>query len=216
MKKWWILGAIILVILLILGSYIYVRVGYKKPIFAIEYKSNKVYNGERYDGIIFSTFYCKDGSKKVTSRFTDFTCSTNRNFVDGYYENEHGVKISKEVFDKYKLSDTFSDIDEITSDDYEKLMIFFDNYENGNSMSYSVYDGTSEEGFSLLMERDTQKLWCVFGHWKNGNFILGDYVDGKCIIPGEVVDYVKDEKAILNDIIKEKITCNINNNDEKH
>lgn len=208
-EYWKIILVISVPLALVLLSYIYVRVGYKKPIFAINYTSNKIANGTRYDGILFSTIYCKDGTNKVKTRFTKYSCSSDRIFTDGYYINENNVKISKEIVDKYKLSNTFSDIDDITQNDYDALVKLFDRAENGTLKSYSVY-GESEDGYSLYIESETNKISCRLGTLKDGDFILGDYIDGKCVIPDNITKYVTDSNAMLVDSLKEKITCSVN------
>lgn len=195
-EYWKIILVISVPLALVLLSYIYVRVGYKKPIFAINYTSNKIANGTRYDGILFSTIYCKDGTNKVKTRFTKYSCSSDRIFTDGYYINENNVKISKEIVDKYKLSNTFSDIDDITQNDYDALVKLFDRAENGTLKSYSVY-GESEDGYSLYIESETNKISCRLGTLKDGDFILGDYIDGKCVIPDNITKYVTDSNAML-------------------
>jgi len=208
-EYWKIILVISVPLALVLLSYIYVRVGYKKPIFAINYTSNKIANGTRYDGILFSTIYCKDGTNKVKTRFTKYSCSSDRIFTDGYYINENNVKISKKIVDKYKLSNTFSDIDDITQNDYDALVKLFDRAENGTLKSYSVY-GESEDGYSLYIESETNKISCRLGTLKDGDFILGDYIDGKCVIPDNITKYVTDSNVMLVDSLKEKITCSVN------
>ena len=209
-------------LLLIIASYIYVRVGYKKPIFAVNYSSNKIANGTRYDGILFTTIYCKDGTNKVRTRFTNYTCSSDRIFTDGYYINDNDVKISKDFFDKYiqsdvfydddkfKQADTIYDIDEVTADEYEKISYFFEAIENGDLYSMSELNYKSEEGYGLLRNSETGTISCFLGLFRNGAYILGDYVDGKCILSENIADYVKDPNVTLVDTLKDKVVCSIN------
>ncbi|MDE6284471.1 MAG: hypothetical protein K2M17_01850 [Bacilli bacterium] len=215
-KYWKILLIFIgIPLVLIVLSFIYIRVGYKKPIFAISYSSNKIANGTRYDGILFSTIYCKDGNKKVKTRFTKYACSDNRPFVNGYYINEQGVSIEEKFYNKYLKEVSYfgnakNDIDDFTQSEYDGIVKLIERAETGTLKSYGVY-GKSEDGYALYVESETEKFYCLLGTLKDGDFILGDYVDGKCVIPENVTDYLKDENATLVDTLKEKMTCTINN-----
>lgn len=214
-KYWKVLVIFIgIPLVLILLSYVYVRIGYKKPIFTVEYLTNKIANGTRYDGVLFTTIYCKDGTSKVGTRFNKYTCSNNRIFTDGYYINDKNVKISKDIFDKYLLDSSFigntsKDIDDITQEDYDGILDLINGASDDNLKSYTISKETSDEGYFLVVESKSREISCLLGTNKNGNFILADYVDGKCVMPENIADYLKDESVSLVDTLKDKITCQL-------
>lgn len=215
-KKYWLILLVFVGVplLLVISSYIYIRIGYKKPIFAVNYSSNKILNGKRYDGMLFTTIYCKDGTNKVTTRFTKYECSKDRIFTDGYYENDLGVMIEEEYYNKYLKDAVYyggeaKDIDDFTQDYYDGAIKLIDDAKSGNLKSYAVTDKKSEDGYWLLVESESEKWYCRLGTAKDSGFILGDYVDGKCVIPDNITDYIK-EGATLYEPLKSRITCSVN------
>lgn len=101
------------------------------------------------------------------------------------------------------------DIDDFTQDYYNGAIKLIDDAKSGNLKSYAVTDKKSEDGYWLLVESESEKWYCRLGTAKDSGFILGDYVDGKCVIPDNITDYIK-EGATLYEPLKSKITCSVN------
>lgn len=167
-------------------------------------------NGHRVDGLVYSTTYCKDGLQKTTFSWQDVKCSRNRIFEDGIYTNELGVKISKEIFDKYLTDEKwfFQDTFEIDKVDQETYNIFVDLYKDDNKVYqycdlekrtadnerlYSRTDDRVEFG-SKDFKCNLELQYCWIG-FAEGKSLFTKYENGHCEAPENICDLLKDKNA---------------------
>lgn len=169
-------------------------------------------NGHRIDGVVYSTTYCKDGLQKTTFSWQDVKCSRNRVFEDGIYTNELGVKISKEIFDKYLTDENYlsgdADIDKNVwqsfydtlvelNENNDKLYEYCDTNERtkDDERIYTRTDDRIQFG-SKDFKCNPELKYCWVG-MTEGKAFFSTFENGSCTAPENVCDLLKDKDTVF-------------------
>lgn len=170
-----------------------------------------VLNGERVDGVIYSTTYCKDGTRKTTFSWQKASCSYHRIFEDNIYTSELGVKISKNILEYLNEMDPIwlkmMDIDKsLDQGTYDWIVDLYEH--DGKEYKWCRLEEKDPDGKDLYVKTDEripvktkdgeytcndEIKYCLIGIGKYGKIIRSEYKNGKCEVPENICELLKDK-----------------------
>lgn len=192
MKKVIITIIVILVVLsaLVYFDYFYVKTNNTSPKISIKEEVNE--NQILYKAIFYKVWYCKTNKSYTIASYdeVDAVCPSNYAYVDGYYTNSEGIKISKRDLQLLVNNGIYTGDMVETINSNTMLESFVHVAYNYGKAKYKITSKKSSDGHKLVMLSefkedddvykwiyDEEKLYCLKD---NNSIALYDSKEEKC------------------------------------
>jgi hypothetical protein len=184
---------IIFVTLIVIVSFIYIdyfnaKTNNTNPKISIKIESE---NDILYKAFFYKVYYCKTNKKyKIAFYDEEAVCPNNYNYVDGYYTNREGLKISKkdlqlltndgtytsEMIENMKNDKSVSNAVLVANDFGSKKYKIIDEKDGYNVVIFPTFKEVDDNYDWIYDEND--KKYCLKG--ENYNYQLASFDNNKC------------------------------------